>query len=58
MYDRLKYINIAYYYIRNLKKYRRINIEYINMDKIIINNLIKPLIKFIFKKLYSSSKLI
>jgi hypothetical protein len=49
LYNRLKHINITYYYIRNLKKYRRIHIEYINTDEIIIYNLIKPFIKFILK---------
>jgi hypothetical protein len=49
IYDRLKYINIVYYYIRNLKKYRRINIEYIGTDNIIADSLNKLLIKLILK---------
>jgi hypothetical protein len=49
IYDRLKHINITYYYIRDLKKHRRINIEYIGTDEIIANNLIKLLTKPILK---------
>jgi hypothetical protein len=49
IYDRLKYINIIYYYIRDLKKYRRINIEYIGTDKIIADSLIKPLTELILE---------
>jgi hypothetical protein len=49
IYDRLKYINIIYYYIRDLENYRRINIEYISVNKIIADSLIKPLIRPILK---------
>jgi hypothetical protein len=49
IYNRLKHINITYYHIRDLEKYRRINIEYIDTGEIIADSLIKPLNKLTLK---------
>ena len=43
--ERLKYINVIYYYIRDLQKHEKININYIFINEIIIDDLMKPLIK-------------
>ena len=48
--EKLKYINIIYYYIRDFQKYRRVNVNYILINIIIVNNFIKPLVKQKFHK--------
>ena len=50
LHDRSKYINIFYYYIRDLEKRGRIEVEYIGIENIIINGLIKPLSGLAFNK--------
>ena len=47
---RSKHIDIVYYYIRDLQKHEKININYIFINEMIINDLIKPLIKQKFHK--------
>ena len=42
---RLKHIDVVYYYIRDLQKHEKININYIFTNEIIADNLTKPLIK-------------
>ena len=42
---RSKHIDIVYYYIRDLQKYEKVNVNYIFTNKIIINNFTKSLIK-------------
>ena len=42
---KLKHIDIVYYYIRNLQKHEKINVNYIFINEIIIDDFIKPLIK-------------
>ena len=41
--NRSKYIDVAYYYIRNLQQKGRINIDYIPSEDMIADGLIKPL---------------
>ena len=43
--ERLKHINIVYYYIRDLQKHEKININYIFINEMIINDFTKSLIK-------------
>ena len=43
--EKLKYIDIVYHYIRDFQKYKKINVNYISINKIIINNFTKSLIK-------------
>ena len=43
LYERLKYINICYYYIRNLAKKKKLEIKYVLTIEIPANRLTKPL---------------
>ena len=43
--ERSKHIDVAYYYIRDLQKHEKINVNYIFINEMIINDLIKSLIK-------------
>ena len=43
--ERLKHIDIVYHYIRDLQKHEKININYIFINEIIIDDLTKSLIK-------------
>ena len=43
--EKLKHIDIVYYYIRDLQKHEKININYIFINEIIINDLTNSLIK-------------
>ena len=49
-YQRTKYIDIKYYYIRQLIEDNNVSIDYISIDKITINILTKLLIMKIFQK--------
>ena len=44
----IKYINIRYYYIKKRVKNEEIKLLYIFISKIIVNNLIKPLLALLF----------
>ena len=46
----IKYINIRYYYIKKKVKNGEIKLLYISIFKIIVNNLIKPLLAPLFIK--------
>jgi hypothetical protein len=39
----MKYINVYYYYIRELVAFNKVTIEYIPIEEIVANILIKPL---------------
>ena len=43
--ERSKHIDVVYYYIRDLQKHEKVNINYIFINEMIIDDLIKPLIK-------------
>ena len=43
--EKSKHIDIVYYYIRDLQKYGKININYIFINEIITDDLIKILIQ-------------
>jgi hypothetical protein len=43
LHERLKHIDICYYYIRDLVKRKRIFISYIPINEMIVNGFIKPL---------------
>ena len=43
--ERSKHIDIVYYYIRDLQKLEKINVNYIFINKMIIDDFIKSLIK-------------
>ena len=47
-YHQIKYINIRYHYIKERIKDREIKLFYIPIFKIIVNNLIKPLLTPLF----------
>ena len=49
-YHWIKYINIRYYYIKERVENREIKLLYIFTSKIIINNLMKPLLTPLFIK--------
>ena len=53
MYERSKYINISYYYIRDLKEQKKIKIIYVLITEIIANGFTKPLKRIIFEKFKS-----
>ena len=48
--NKSKYINIIYHYIQNLKQKEKIDINYIFINKIIVDKLIKLLIRNTFKR--------
>ena len=50
-----KHIDVIYHYIRDLQKHEKVNVNYIFINEIIINNFIKPLIK---QKFYKFLKMI
>ena len=41
---RLKHINVVHYYVRDFQKYKKINVNYIFTNEIIINDFTKSLI--------------
>ena len=43
--ERSKHIDIVYYYIRDLQKHGKINVNYISTNEIIADNFTKSLIK-------------
>ena len=43
--ERSKHIDIIYYYIRDLQKHEKVNVNYIFINEIIVDNFTKPLIK-------------
>ena len=43
--ERSKHIDVVYYYIRDLQKHEKVNINYIFTNEIIINDFTKSLIK-------------
>ena len=43
--ERLKHIDVVYYYIRDLQKHGKININYISINEMIIDGFTKSLIK-------------
>ncbi len=53
MYERSKYININYYYIRDLKERKKIKITYVPTTDIVANGFTKPLKRVIFEKFKS-----
>ncbi len=53
LYKRLKYIDISYYYIRDLKKQKKIKITYISITEIVANEFTKLLKRVIFEKFKS-----
>ncbi len=53
MYERSKYIDISYYYIRDLKKQKKIKIIYVLTTEIVANRFTKPLKRIIFEKFKS-----
>ena len=48
--ERSKHIDVVYYYIRNLQKHEKVNINYIFINEMIIDDFTKPLIKQKFHK--------
>ena len=48
--ERSKHIDIAYYYIRDLQKHKKVNINYIFINEMIIDDFTKSLIKQKFHK--------
>ncbi len=53
LYKRLKHIDISYYYIRDLKKQKKIKITYVLITEIVANGFTKPLKRIIFEKFKS-----
>ena len=53
LYERSKYINISYYYIRDLKEQKKIKIIYVLTTEIVANGFTKLLERVIFKKFKS-----
>ena len=43
--EKSKHIDIVYHYIRDLQKHEKINVNYISINEMIINDFTKPLIK-------------
>ena len=43
--ERSKYIDVVYYYIRDLQKHKKVNVNYIFINEMIIDDLTKSLIK-------------
>ena len=43
--EKSKHIDVVYYYIRDLQKHEKVNINYISINEIIINDFTKSLIK-------------
>jgi dynactin complex subunit len=43
LYKRSKYIDVAYYHIRDLEEKNRIRLEYVNIKEIVADSLTKPL---------------
>ena len=50
LYERLKYINISYYFIRDLVEKRRLEITYILTQDITADGITKPLGRVAYKK--------
>ncbi len=53
LYERSKYIDISYYYIRDLKEQKKIKIIYVLTIDIVANGFTKPLKRIIFEKFKS-----
>jgi len=53
LYKRSKYIDISYYYIRDLEEQRRIKITYILITEIVADGFTKLLKRVIFEKFKS-----
>ncbi len=53
LYERSKHIDISYYYIRDLKKRKKIKIIYVLITKIVANGFTKLLERIIFEKFKS-----
>jgi hypothetical protein len=49
-YERSKYIDIIYYYIRDLVEKEKVFVEYIPIDCMTINRIIKPLQQIAFER--------
>ena len=43
--EKSKHIDIVYHYIRDLQKHEKVNVNYIFINEITINDFTKPLIK-------------
>ena len=50
LYERLKHIDVCYYYIRDLAKKKKLEIEYILIADMPANRLTKPLARIAFKR--------
>ncbi len=50
LYERSKYIDISYYYIRDLKEKKRIKITYILTAEIVADGFTKPLNRVAFER--------
>ena len=50
LYERFKYIDIYYYYTRDLAKQGKIRLKYISINNIIADGFTKPLKRILFQK--------
>ena len=48
--ERLKHINVCYYFIRDLAKRERLEITYIPTDRIVADRITKPLARVAFER--------
>ena len=50
IYERFKHINVAAYFIRKLIEFKKIKLRYVKIDKIIVDELTKSLIRDSFER--------